>query len=763
MKSLIYDRTELDVINAKQNPSSDLHLKGNYNYTDLNRLEEWCNYLQYLLSKSYKKVVLNLKLDKYKYEKYRNKRYVDLATQVNIKNPFELLGDTTQDGTPTPSNPQEIENVTGRQVIDVVGKNLLDISQKLNSTNRGIDYILNDDGSITLNGTATATYSYVTSTVTLTEPLKIGTYTYSIDHIISGQWRIIITYDDNTQETKAIMPGNTSITFTTTKKITKYYVSFSNITQGATYNETLFIQLEYSSTPTTYEPYKSNTYEVNLGKNLLPTNESFWEQGSISNNGSHINRTTVLRTKDFINIDGTTNYYVSIQNENYTFVNLMGYSQDGTFKAVYYNTDINIYGTRSLKINFNNSDVSKIKVLLRKSDDSTIIPSEISSIEPMIEKGSQATSYSPYFTPIALCKIEDYQDYIRRSTGKNLFDKNSPNIKTGYFLDSNGVETQTSYGWEISDYIKIEPNAKYTASGIITVGSSPRSCYYDENKNFISSFRLTNTTITVPSNAYYIRLSISTATNDANTLQFELGNTSTDLEPYGVGKWYKYGKIGKVVLNGSESWYGGSSQTNTIRFDCVFTNNGLPINDNKIICNKFNSIYNDTSDIEHCRNTNSSFPNTIVIYINKSRLSSLELESFKTWLSTNNVEVYYVLATPTIEEITNTELIEQLEKIYYAEAEYIFDMFFEYIEYGSWKMSDIPTLDEINRIRNNIQQLKDKFTTKSILTIVSDDTMNYIQANILEQILSEINELFPLYQKSLQYCGTFYCGQKTLR
>lgn len=35
-----------------------------------------------------------------------------------------------------------------------------------------------------------------------------------------------------------------------------------------------------------------------------------------------------------------------------------------------------------------------------------------------IEKGSQATSYAAYFTPIELCKIGDYQDSIYKSSGK---------------------------------------------------------------------------------------------------------------------------------------------------------------------------------------------------------------------------------------------------------------------------------------------------------------------------------------------------------
>ena len=45
-----------------------------------------------------------------------------------------------------------------------------------------------------------------------------------------------------------------------------------------------------------------------------------------------------------------------------------------------------------------------------------------------------------------------------------------------------------------------------------------------------------------------------------------------------------------------------------------------------------------------------------------------EVADFKTWLSTHNTIVYYVLATPTETEITNSTLIEQLEAISKAKS-----------------------------------------------------------------------------------------------
>lgn len=46
MDELIYDRTEQDVEYAKTHQSSEDFLKGAYNYTDLNRIESWCEYLK---------------------------------------------------------------------------------------------------------------------------------------------------------------------------------------------------------------------------------------------------------------------------------------------------------------------------------------------------------------------------------------------------------------------------------------------------------------------------------------------------------------------------------------------------------------------------------------------------------------------------------------------------------------------------------------------------------------------------------------------
>lgn len=46
MNNLIFDRMSGDVNDALNNASNSTFLKGAYNYTDLNRVEDWCKYLQ---------------------------------------------------------------------------------------------------------------------------------------------------------------------------------------------------------------------------------------------------------------------------------------------------------------------------------------------------------------------------------------------------------------------------------------------------------------------------------------------------------------------------------------------------------------------------------------------------------------------------------------------------------------------------------------------------------------------------------------------
>ena len=115
---------------------------------------------------------------------------LSLTTLKGRINVDDILGDTTQEGTPTPDSPQDIEVVTGEQEVVVEGTNILPITlakiKELNSSNwtwnnnvgsrNGLDFTINDDLSIKVSGTASAnTYLDLTGELTY----KANTYTFT--------------------------------------------------------------------------------------------------------------------------------------------------------------------------------------------------------------------------------------------------------------------------------------------------------------------------------------------------------------------------------------------------------------------------------------------------------------------------------------------------------------------------------------------------------------------------------------------------------
>ena len=111
------------------------------------------------------------------------------------------------------------------------------------------------------------------------------------------------------------------------------------------------------------------------------------------------------------------------------------------------------------------------------------------------------------------------------------------------------------------------------------------------------------------------------------------------------GKWYLHKEIGKVVLNGSESW-SKSSAYSTSTYFAGFTpvvTNLIKQNSYNVICDNFTlGSYISVRDNECISNNEKS----LNIQILASRLSENTADALKTWLSTHNTEVYYVLATP---------------------------------------------------------------------------------------------------------------------
>lgn len=277
------------------------------------------------------------------------------------------------------------------------------------------------------------------------------------------------------------------------------------------------------------------------------------------------------------------------------------------------------------------------------------------------------TNYNIGLGDIELCKIGDYEDKIDKSTGKNLF--------SGEFsqFDSTGG-TGTTYA-----YFKLpDDNESYTLTliakkdysvpdqvGIGFTGNGGNASngfrwVIFQNKNIPAGQVFTYSTNELrfismyPANANVLK-----TITDNFYVQLEKG-TRTDYEPYGTD-WYLKKNIGKVVLDGSETEWTASSTRGYI------INAGInsPFKDKNLsvylgYCDHFKYITSSNTWVElyGC-----GFNSSGVFWVREDNNLANSVENWKTWLSTHNTTVYYVLATPTYTKITDSTLIEQLEAI----------------------------------------------------------------------------------------------------
>ena len=128
------------------------------------------------------------------------------------------------------------------------------------------------------------------------------------------------------------------------------------------------------------------------------------------------------------------------------------------------------------------------------------------------------------------------------------------------------------------------------------------------------------------------------------------------------GSWYKQGNIGKVVFDGSEEgWTLFGNTSVRASFYISLSNVKRPATattNSNLLSNYFISVSENDSWTPGTISLRTSNSN---IYLNVA--SGTSLGDFKTWLSTHNTTVYYILATPTYTEITDTTLIGELNEV----------------------------------------------------------------------------------------------------
>lgn len=446
----------------------------------------------------------------------------------------ELLGDAEQDGTPTPDAPVAVNTVTGEQTVKIEGKNLCSSTSVPVATQIYFNF---NKGSL------------VAGTYTLSATLNEATQNNSVYLVLDGAGVYIGATMSGSANQKnvchfTLTQANIEAINNSSQALLRLYKA------GASFVNPTDAQLELGSTATTYEPYQGQVKTVNLGKNLFDL-KGFLESKSVTYTEASDGTIT------FANVGALYSDPFQFSQEDIT-VSVQGIISNLTGSNFRLQL-INKAGTSVGEINsstITRENLSACKVRFNWSSSGTFSLKNV-----QVERGTQPTSYSAYFTPIELAGVGEIQ--------------------------SDGLP-------EYRDSLK---------------------------KNLTT------------------------------------------------GKWYIEKQVGKVVLDGTNADITWSLTAQSGAYNFWYRNNAMGALDERHekLCDNFTysplEFNNGAPTPSLCENQY----NSVVLTIFKTDgTQGTTVADWKTWLSTHPTTVYYALATPTTTEITNSELIGQLERLRHA-------------------------------------------------------------------------------------------------
>ena len=595
------------------------------------------------------------------------------------------------------------------------GKNLLKIKME-SATSGGLTWTLTDE-TISLSGTASSISSNSTYWTPPT-PLPAGTYTFSIPQAIAYKTRLQIIDENGTAHAFGeISAGSVSGTQDSSWQIHQMRLVFIGWTPGDSVDISLpnKLQLEAGSTPTDYVPYVGGSDSPNpdypqpiynvtggqtvkiTGKNLADNNIPDITGGSgsttletlptgvrckyIGTSSSTATRqryyATTLLLDSLIGQTLTLRVDMTPSGSNLGRIQL-GYSLADTSEYVSLGS---LDGNKPKQYTIPEEARGYYLALRFYANKSTpTAPDDyVDYTNLQLELGSTATTYEPY-------QAQSYEINL----GKNLFNKDNANILTAYI---SGGKVITSANNNTTIYIPCKPNTTYTiskdvASGVFRAGTTSTIPTIGATiDGYVNAPTSASITLTTDASAKYIVAFVKNETSTQTeaqvlaTVQIEAGSTATPYAPYKTpmelckidtyqdyiyksgDKWYKHAEIGKVVYTGAsaESWsiYANNNAFYITKSDTaqITPSSSLSV----MACDYYTpsslaAVYDGTVSYGIALGSSNR-------RINVRNKDCADVSAFKTWLSTHNTTVYYPLATPTDTEITDSELVEQLEAL----------------------------------------------------------------------------------------------------
>lgn len=593
---------------------------------------------------------------------------------------------------PSPDYPSKIKTIKGI-------RNLLNLNVPTSTTN-GITCTNNNDGSITINGHTTKDFRYyLTNDNIIFEKGKKYTISAKIlsgsctNYSPSAPWAFMFMSD---------FKNNATMTYinSTTKEIERTFDGSNasarpNLWFGwnssTTENDAVFNDLRVqfmvkeSDTKHSYVPY--GTYEkIKItGKNVF--NIQKWLNATLPVVRGVLNS----KTSNGISLTATANdcyteTYNMSQTTNKTAIDKFGFEIEGNTDYTFYTKKSDTIGGVNYVFYFDKD----YKYISLKSNNSITNENFLNFTTPPNAKyiclrlGITKSGDTVEFSNIMLLKgtittTPDYEPYKEKEV---LIDLTKENLLGTPYTESNkltATATRNDYYAAIDYYAELEAGKTYTFScktdGAFGASNQQTQCYllFDKKYDYIihmddkNCFKFTPT----QTGKYYVRYDVNVkgethsfwdfaiykGTNADDSYELNsIGDTKDKLEIInGVVDIQK--RIGKVVLNGSESWVmpNGSTLPNMfqISINIDFSKYGLVGNNRKALSNYF--VHGNTQTV---RTTNGFvlFIQNNVNYIRIVNTSITTVADFKSWLKANPVTLYYELREPETITLPNTNI-----------------------------------------------------------------------------------------------------------
>ena len=311
-----------------------------------------------------------------------------------------LKGNTSQDGTPTPDFPVDVNVVSGSNVIKTSNKNLFNKDTVVNQSN--------------YSGSVGQVISIATNSNTFRCPIfkKISDKITISANVTSAKMRVLLLDKDYKILSTT---GYTTLPKTIDTSNCEFIAIFFD---GTTITVNNNIQIEQNSTATTYEPHQGKELPLDLPVvNLFDKDNETYTNGYIRSSATTLTTSIYNRTL-YIPCKPNTTYAIQkmVPKDSSKFMIASSVDVPEVGVNIYNVVDAGANSTHAIYTTSNNAKYLLVNYI-QTNVTSTTVAEMLNSIQ--IEKGSKVNAYTPFGTnPIELCKIGNYQDYFYKSGSK---------------------------------------------------------------------------------------------------------------------------------------------------------------------------------------------------------------------------------------------------------------------------------------------------------------------------------------------------------